>query len=63
MGEDAGTQFHALIVCLEVATVLDNLALPIHIASIIHTYTKPPAAARILPAVPVDIDLYSVRTE
>jgi hypothetical protein len=31
MRKDAGTEFHTLVVCLEVAAVLDNLTLAIHV--------------------------------
>jgi len=61
MSKNAGTEFHALVVCLEVPAVFDNLALAVYVASIIHAHTKTAAAARIFPAVAVNVDLHSVR--
>src|SRR6267378_25588 len=61
VSKNTGPQLHALVVRFEIPPVLDNLGLAVYVAPIIHTHTQSSATARILPAVPVDMDLHGVR--
>ena len=61
VGKDTGSQLHTLVIRFEIPAVLNNFWLAVYVASEVHTHAQPSATARILPAVPVNMNLHCVR--